>query len=424
MPHTSSAPPDSPLTAVLALLATALDQAGVAADALVLLACSAGELMALDSPDRLAAVRAQAPGAAEAIAMPTPAAMGLRGPSLASALAGRSAFQLGQALLTQVVAQLPVDRVLAHGGRRFLRPGAATPATTRQDLAMYCKTYRGDLDRAQVLVETWRRFNRDQLQLTLSCPTEDLPLFAPLAGGQVRLISDESFAGDHLMPGPRSGYYNQQICKLNIFRTGLATNYLILDSDTVFIRDFGTDDFLHAPGIPYTVLVMDKDLSIERHYRPVHWIERQKAIAEIYAQVGLNDRRLRACHNGQVFHAGVLESLHSQFMRGKGWSYADMLLVAPYEFNWYNAWFQHCRQVPEYAVEPFFKMLHMRPEYILSRLRMLREEDYAHAYVGLILNSKWRPSTPLRYADPSPACARFYDALMRDEAVIERLHAI
>jgi hypothetical protein len=424
MPHAEANPSDSPLATLLAPLATALDQAGVAADALVLVACNAGELLAQATSAALAATRALAPGAAEAIVMPTPAALGLTGPVLAPALAGRSAFQLGQVLLAQLAAHLPVDGVVGLGGRRYLRLGAAAPGTATQDFAMYCKTYRGDLDRAQVLVETWRRFNRDGLQLTLSCPTEDLPLFAPLAGGQVRLISDESFASDHLMPGPRTGYYNQQICKLNFFRTGLATNYVNLDSDTVFIRPFGADDFMHAPGIPYTVLVMDKDLSIERHYRHVHWVERQKVIAEIYAHFGLADRRLRTCHGAQVFNAGVLETLHTDFMRGKGWTYADMLQVAPYEFSWYNVWFQRCRQVPEYAVEPFFKILHMRPDYILSRLRMLREEDYAHAYVGLIMNSKWRPATPLRYADPDPAYARFYEAVMRDETVIERLQTV
>jgi len=37
------------------------------------------------------------------------------------------------------------------------------------------------------------------------------------------------------------------------------------------------------------------------------------------------------------------------------------------------------------------------------------------------MNSKWRPATPLRYADPDPAYARFYEAVMRDETVIERL---
>lgn len=411
MPDTTTTAADSPqnaaLSALLTTLAGALDGAGVPADARVLVACCAGELLNAT--------------AADALVLPTPAAMGLPGTQLAPLLAGRPAFQLGHALLVPLAEALAAGSMVQHGTRQFMRPLPVGPADGRQDFAMYCKTYRGDLARAQVLVETWRRFNTDGLQLTLSCPADDLPLFAPLAGGQVRLVADESFAGDHLLPGPRAGYINQQICKLNFFRTGLADNYVNLDSDTVFIRPFGAHDFMHAPGVPYTVLVMDKDLSIERHYRHVHWIERQKLVAEVYAQVGVADRRLRTCHGAQVFNAGVLDTLHSRFLRSKGWTYADMLAVAPYEFSWYNVWFQACRQVPEYAVEPFFKILHMRPDYILSRLRNLREADYAEAYVGLIMNSKWRPATPLRYADPDAAYARFYDALMRDETVVERL---
>jgi hypothetical protein len=278
------------------------------------------------------------------------------------------------------------------------------------------------------MVETFRRFNRGRLPLYISCPADDLPLFAPLAGGDVELIADESFAGPHLthtpMNGMSVGYVNQQICKLNFFRAGLADNYLNVDSDTVFIRDFDVGDFMHDTGTPYTVLVQDKDLSIERHYRHVHWVERQQLIALIYDHVGVRDRRLRTCHGAQVFNAGVLASLHDDFMRSKGLNYVEMLRLAGYEFTWYNVWFQRCRLVPEYAVEPFFKILHMRPDYIFSRLKMLREEDFAQAYVGLIMNSKWRPATPLRYADPTPEHAALYATMVQDEEAINRLRLL
>jgi len=439
---------------------TALDQlltgAGLADDAQVLLLCTPPDLpwftgsSAAAWTERLPAARPQA------VVMPGLDTLGPHAGAATALASGRSAFEMRDAVLLLRLAELPAHALVRCGRRGYLRiampqdvvaaaapvaraqaPSAPlqravanTPAgpsrySTTHDFAMYCKSYRGDLARAQVMVETFNRFNRDGITLHISCPAQDQAAFSPLAGPKVQIIADESFAGpflaDQPMNGMSTGYVNQQICKLNFYRTGLAANYLAVDSDTVFIRDFHTSDFMHDAGVPYTVLVMDKDLSIERHYRHVHWVSRQALIAQIYAYVGVNDRRLRACHNAQVMNIRVLDTLHREFMRSKGLNYIEMLRLVGYEFSWYNVWFQKCRYVPEFAVEPFFKMLHMRPEYVMSRIRLLREQDYAEAYVGLVLNSKWRPATPLRYADPTADHVAFYELMMRDENAISEL---
>ena len=82
-----------------------------------------------------------------------------------------------------------------------------------------------------------------------------------------------------------------------------------------------------------------------------------------------------------------------------GYIYEDLLRISPYEFTWYNAWFQKCGLVKEVAVEPFFKTFHLRIEYTYSRLRQLSLEDYAKSYVGIILNSNWKRPTQ-RYKAP------------------------
>ena len=40
----------------------------------------------------------------------------------------------------------------------------------------------------------------------------------------------------------------------------LRSNYLCIDSDSIFIRDFGKTDFLASDGEPYTVLHQNKEL--------------------------------------------------------------------------------------------------------------------------------------------------------------------
>jgi hypothetical protein len=292
------------------------------------------------------------------------------------------------------------------------------------NFVMYCKTYLGDFDRVSNLVNSFNIFNKDDIFLYISAPENELYLFQPLSSPNIIVITDESYAKECFAKAGHSGmslgYVNQQICKLTFYKTGVTRNYLCLDSDTVFIRDFYISDFMHDEDTPYTVFVMDKDLSIERHYGPVFWVGRQAAIKKIYDFMELNDRRLRTCHNSQVFSVQILESFARDFMKPKALKYNDLLKISPYEFSWYNVWFQKTQLVKEFAVEPFFKMLHMRQEYTFSRLKLLRQEDYAQAYVGLILNSKWTPKTPLNYKDPDSRLYKlFYNIVTGDNVLIK-----
>ena len=266
-----------------------------------------------------------------------------------------------------------------------------------KNFVMFCKTYSGDLDRVSLMLETFNKYNADGLSLFLSVPELDLALFKRFESKTVSIITDESYAGkyftDKELHNLPIGYVNQEICKLAFWESKIAKKYLCLDSDLLFIRDFHESDFMADKNTPFTVLVMDKDLAIEKHYHDF-WLWRQSFIASIYKKIGLNDRRCRTCHGMQVLNATVLASLKRDFMAKHKYSYADLIAIAPFEFTWYNAWFQKCGLVREVAVEPFFKRFHMRIEYTLSRLRGLKVRDYAYSYVGIVLNGNWdKPAT-------------------------------
>jgi hypothetical protein len=116
----------------------------------------------------------------------------------------------------------------------------------------------------------------------------------------------------------------------------------------------------------------------------------------------------------QVLNIKVLKSLKEDFMQNKGLTYADLIKIAPYEFTWYNVWFQKCNLVKEYAVEPFFKTFHMRIDYNFSRLKLLKEDDLARAYVGIVLNSNWgNKKLPVKYKKPNFVFKIIYTCLKK-----------
>src|SRR5665647_915757 len=129
-----------------------------------------------------------------------------------------------------------------------------------KDIVLYCKSYSRDVQRAKRLVASVFRFNVDNLPFYLSCPSADLPLFRRIIDRkEVIFLTDEEIVAknpyiDQNDLNALAGGLSQQIVKSEFWRLGIAENYLCIDSDAYFIRDFNKSDFLTPDGQPYTVM--------------------------------------------------------------------------------------------------------------------------------------------------------------------------
>ena len=275
-----------------------------------------------------------------------------------------------------------------------MEPTAADLRGERVDsIALLLKSYAGDLAYAQRLVESFHRFNADGLTLHCVVPAADLGLFAPLASSSVVVTAEEEVSGpclvDHPIGGLRVGYANQEIVKLSFWETGRAANYFCVDSDAVFLRPFGVDDFMRDSATPYTVLVEDKDLKTEPTYYRQHWQGREEAIRRIMALVELDDPVMRTSHGHQVFSSAVLKSFARDFLAPRGWSYADAIDASPYEFSWYAMWLQKSKLIPIHQREPFVKVYHDEEQHLAAILSGIGPEDLARAYLAVVVNSNY-----------------------------------
>ena len=268
---------------------------------------------------------------------------------------------------------------------------------------MFCKTYINDYARVKLMLESFNKFNRDGIQLVLSCPLNQIELFKCLEQVNINVITDESYASNYFTDdtyyGLSHGYINQEICKLAFWELGLYKNYLCVDSDVIFIRDFYIHDFMYDNDTPYTVLVMDKELKVEKYYSDFAK-QRQNLIKRIYEAVGLIDARYRT-HGMQIMSLLVLQSFKDEFMSKNALDYKKLIQISPYEFTWYNAWFQKIQLVKEFAVEPFFKTFHMKIEYNFARIKNLTIDDLKAEYVGIVMNSNWINQKSMYYKDPN-----------------------
>ena len=263
-------------------------------------------------------------------------------------------------------------------------------------IALLLKSYVDDLAYAERLLASFERFNAEGLMLHCLVPRADLPVFAHFAGPHVVVAAEEDLLGQHLVSSPigdlRTGYANQEIVKIAFWELGLASNYFCVDSDAVFIRPFYASDFMRDDVTPYTVLVEDNELKVEPRYYREHWRGRAASIRRIMDLVGLEDPIMRTSHGHQVFSADVLRSWRDDFLASRGWTYADALSEAPYEFSWYAMWLQRSRVIPIHQREPLVKVFHSEDQHLEYILRGVTEADMARGYLAVVVNSNYSRS--------------------------------
>ena len=256
------------------------------------------------------------------------------------------------------------------------------------------KSYDGDFDLAERLIESFNKYNPESLPMFIVVPEEDVQKFSRFASDTITLLS-ENLLGEHLVDhevaGIRPGYINQEIVKLSFWELGLTENYFCVDSDAVFIRPLTVDDFMYDEHTPYTVLVEDNELKVEPKYYAEHWQGREIALRRIQQEVGLKDRRLLTCHGHQVFSSVVLRSLKEEFLASRKWNYADMLEVSPYEFTWYNMWIQKQQGAAIQRIEPLAKVIHSEYQFVIHSLSGIQESDISRGYLALVVNSNFNP---------------------------------
>jgi len=260
------------------------------------------------------------------------------------------------------------------------------------EFALLIKSYSQDFEYAKRLMDSVNTHNKDSLPVFLVVPASDVSTFQVMAGTNAEVLSEELFAS-HLVheetAGFGPGYINQEIVKLSFWELGLCDNYLCVDSDAVFIRDFTRADFMARPGVPFTFLTEDRELHVEPGYYADTWINRMKSLEKIRNEIGYQGRWLLTVHGHAVFSATVLKSFVNDFLEPRGWDYKDALAISPYEPTWYNTWLLHAGVIEIVPCEPNVKTFHNSTQHLDYLLREVTTEDLARGYVAVVVNSNY-----------------------------------
>lgn len=255
------------------------------------------------------------------------------------------------------------------------------------------KTYRNDLEFTDRLISSYHKHNLEGIPLYIVLPQLDIPLFQNFESVNVTLIPEESIPSRLAPPSlnPRdSGYINQQVLKLAFYRLGIADNYMCLDSDALFIRDFGVEDFFHPDGLPYQVLVEDKLLKCDPDYFKTHWESRGKNLDEIAKALGFEDSKtLKSCHGFQILQSKVLKRFEEDYLSASGFDLLDIITRYGYEFTWYNYFLQMTEPVI-HEIEPLFHVVHSGKQLVKAQLYSETETELAKSFLGIVVNGNFQ----------------------------------
>ena len=257
--------------------------------------------------------------------------------------------------------------------------------------ALYCKSYRNDLDRAEILANSVSKYNKDNIPFYISVPKKDVELFKSRITNAV-ILEDEEILG-HLNVQIPENWVSQQVVKSNFWKLGLTKNYLTLDSDCQFIKDFSISDFMYDEETPYTVCHEQKELwnwsvlhTQELGFNPkISFTEDRLRIMEMFGRGGrvLDFGPVPVIWSSEVWKVFEIVLVENKL------TWLDVMKITPSEFTWYGETLMYSQAIRLIPVEPLFKVFHYYQQYVEHKKQNITINHLSQNYLGLVLQSNW-----------------------------------
>lgn len=259
------------------------------------------------------------------------------------------------------------------------------------DIIVFCKSYRGDLERYAVLHRSMQKHNADSIPFYTVVPREDLSFFKDKFDN-VNWLTDDDILN---ISDVGQNWIGQQLIKLNFYKTKIAKNFLLVDSDFFFIKDFHKTDLIFDAETPFTVIS-----SKELFFHGLLQKDDQEYIGMLNEVLSLMGRAKKYTNRpgpemyfmpGPIWSSKVLEHMEEHLLKPNGFRHYDILRYCPFENNWYGEWALHSRCISIYPIEPLFKE-YVREKFVQEeKARGVDLEHISRFYHGISLSSKWNP---------------------------------
>lgn len=262
-------------------------------------------------------------------------------------------------------------------------------------LLLYTKTYKGDINRVKNLIESIKLHNIDNIPYYISIPKSDNQLFLNNIDSEyVNIVFDEDICGIS-----NQSWHTQQIIKSSFWKLGLCENYLMIDSDSYFIKDFSISDFMYDDNTPYTVMHEQRDL-FEWSSKYSDYIGKNPKIDFVAERLKIMEMLNR---NGRVYDFGPSTVIWSSYvwkeldtyLSIKNMTFSDLIKISASEFSWYGEFLLKNKVIDIVPINPLFKVFHYNAQYSYYKQLEYTEEMFSQNYLGIVMQSNFSKS--MRY---------------------------
>ena len=254
-------------------------------------------------------------------------------------------------------------------------------------LALFIKSYQGHLDYTKQLIETIKKHNVDSIPTYLSVPRNQIQLFDDNVDTDYAiLMNDEEIVGHEL----GDSWYGQQLVKMSFSQARICENYLWIDADSYFIRDFNIHDFMANEDTPYTNITECRDLLTWCATRPdkAHVFQSfandRLKVMELFGRKGkLFDS---VCPN--LWSSKVLTHMKENYLTPNNMTFENLLEQVPGELIWYTEYLLATKVIDIIPTEGWFKAFHYLDQMLDCRAQGNTEETLSYNYLGIVMPSK------------------------------------
>lgn len=262
-----------------------------------------------------------------------------------------------------------------------------------EKIVLFVKTYKNDLEAFTILLNSINEHNKDQIKIFVSVNDEDFTLFNNnFSSFNINLIKDSDIVTCEL----KNPWIYQQIIKSQLQKINIAENYVCLDSDSYFIKDFYESDFM-IDDEPYTVIHQQKELFSWLSINHKHIVDDPRNYFEdinkkIMSKVG----RKGICYDygpsPTIWSNKVWKSFEEDFLKPNNIDFVDLIHEYPSEFTWYGEWLLKSKAIPLFPKEPLFKVFHYKKQYHDFIKEGHSKESIKENYLGIVMQSNWNKS--------------------------------
>jgi len=280
-----------------------------------------------------------------------------------------------------------------------------------QRFVLFCKSYKNDVLRVKRLLESVIRFNLDCLPFYLSVPLSDFAMFqtmletldfSPLPSQEVTLLCDEEIVRSNPNASLEdytnlSGYLSQQVIKSDAWRLIGCENYLCLDSDAYFIRDFFQSDFFAPNGNLLSLLHESEELLTEAQQHNKHKVLEnfKKDCTSMKQEFGRVGPDFDFGPPPMIWSSKVWASLETFHLKPHGENLYHAIKRLPHEIRWYGEALLKFKAIPVEPSGPLFRFYHYRWQIKGDPAQQALKEGR----LGVVIQSNWDK-------DMDPAFAR------------------